>query len=75
MQKSTTELAKVYAIVTQGFIIMLVLAGIGFLIGYFLIKSNIWAGVLAVIGALLGVMIFIQTALKLKLGGDSNRQT
>lgn len=71
MKKS--NYATIYAVVTQGFFTMLVLCGIGFLIGHYLIKSNIWAGVLAVIGALIGLVIFLEMLYKLKLGGDDHK--
>jgi hypothetical protein len=68
------EYGKIYAIVTQGFFMMLGLALAGFLIGKFAFKSDITAVILAVSLGIVGLVIFIGLLLKLNLGGDSNKQ-
>lgn len=70
--KSASEFAKIYAVVTQGFISMLVIGGIGYFIGYKIDKESIWPVVLAIIGILLGLIYLIVLLLKLKIGGDKN---
>lgn len=67
--KKVSELAQVYSVVTQGFFMMIVIAGIGFAIGKWGMKSEIWAAIYAVLGALIGLVIFISILWKLKIGG------
>lgn len=64
-----SELAQVYSVVTQGFFMMLVVALIGFAIGKWGMKSDIWAAILAVFGTLIGLVIFISLLWRLKIGG------
>lgn len=70
--KNQNELAKIYAVVTQGFITVLVLAGLGFFIGYKIDKDSVWPIILAVIGGLIGIVSLILMMLKLNVGGDKN---
>lgn len=72
--KKGTDLVKLYAVVTQGFITMLVLAGLGFFIGYKIDKESSWAVILAVIGGLIGIITLITSVLKLKIGGDEKNE-
>ena len=51
---------------------MIVVAGIGYLIGHYAIGQDTWAAILAVIGGLVGLFIFISLLFKLKIGGDKN---
>lgn len=67
-----TELAKIYAVVTQGFVTILVLIGIGFFIGYKIDKDSSWPIILAVIGGLCGIVSLITMLFKLNVGGDKN---
>ena len=67
-----SEYAQIYAVVTQGFLMMIVVAGIGYLIGHYAIGQDTWAAILAVIGGLVGLFIFISLLFKLKIGGDKN---
>jgi len=67
--KKVSEFAQIYAVVTQGFFMMLVVAGCGFAIGKWGIKEDKWAAILGVIGGLIGLVIFITLLLKLKIGG------
>ncbi len=64
-----SELAQVYSVVTQGFFMMLAVALIGFAIGKWGMKSDIWAAILAVFGTLIGLVIFISLLWRLKIGG------
>lgn len=70
--KTDTQLAKLYALITQGFFTIIVLIGIGFFIGYKIDKDSSWPIILAVIGALIGIVSMILMLLKLNLGGDNN---
>ncbi len=67
--EKVSELAQVYSVVTQGFFMMLVVALIGFAIGKWGMKSDIWAAILAVFGTLIGLVIFISLLWRLKIGG------
>lgn len=68
--KFGSELTKLYAVVTQGFITIIVLIGIGFFIGYKIDKDSAWPIILAVIGGLAGIVGLITMLLKLKIGGE-----
>lgn len=70
--KTDTQLAKLYALITQGFVTIIVLIGIGIFIGYKIDKDSSWPIILAVIGALIGIVSMILMLLKLNLGGDNN---
>jgi urea transporter len=67
-----SEYAQIYAVVSQGFLMMICVAGAGFLIGHYAIGQDTWAAILAVIGGLIGLGIFISLLFKLKIGGDKN---
>ncbi len=69
-----SEIAKIYAVVTQGFFMMLTTTLGGFLIGRYAIKQDVWAAILALIGALIGLVIFLTLLFKLKIGGDSHER-
>ena len=64
--KNNTEFAKLYSVITQGFITILVL------IGYKINKNSPWPIILAVVGGLIGIASMIIILLKLNLGGDKN---
>ncbi len=70
--KKLSNIAQLYALVTQGFLMMIVIAAMGFLIGRYAIKDDKWAVILGVIGLLLGLGTFINLLLKFKTGGDLN---
>ncbi len=70
--KTDTQLTKLYALITQGFVTIIVLIGIGIFIGYKIDKDSAWPIILAVIGALIGIVSMILMLLKLNLGGDNN---
>lgn len=70
--KNNTEFAKLYSVITQGFITILVLVGLGFFIGYKINKNSPWPIILAVVGGLIGIASMIIVLLKLNLGGDKN---
>lgn len=70
--KNNTEFAKLYPVITQGFITILVLIGLGFFIGYKINKNSPWPIILAVVGGLIGIASMIIVLLKLNLGGDKN---
>ena len=70
--KNNTEFSKLYSFITQGFITILVLIGLGFFIGYKINKNSPWPIILAVVGGLIGIASMIIILLKLNLGGDKN---
>ena len=70
--KNNTEFDKLYSVITQGFITILVLIGLGFFIGYKINKNSPWPIILAVVGGLIGIASMIIILLKLNLGGDKN---
>lgn len=70
--ENNTEFAKLYSVITQGFITILVLIGLGFFIGYKINKNSPWPIILAVVGGLIGIASMIIILLKLNLGGDKN---
>lgn len=70
--KNNKEFAKLYSVITQGFITILVLIGLGFFIGYKINKNSPWPIILAVVGGLIGIASMIIVLLKLNLGGDKN---
>lgn len=59
MKKNTNETIKAYAIFSQGIFSIICLAGLGFFIGWKINKNGILCGVLASVGAILGVITFI----------------
>lgn len=70
--KNNAEFAKLYSVITQGFITILVLIGLGFFIGYKINKNSPWPIILAIVGGLIGIASMIIVLLKLNLGGDKN---
>lgn len=59
---------KIYAVVTQGIFSIIILLGLGYFIGYKIDKDSMWPGILAVVGAILGLISFI--VLVLRIGAD-----
>ena len=59
IMKNNTEFAKLYSVITQGFITILVLIGLGFFIGYKINKNSPWPIILAVVGGLIGIASMI----------------
>ena len=51
--------AKAYALASQGIFTIVFLLGLGFLIGFLIDKESFWPPLLATIGALMGVIIFV----------------
>ena len=70
--KFNSDLAKLYAVVTQGFITIIILIALGFFIGYKIDKESSWPIVLAIIGGLAGIVGLITVLFKLKIGGDKH---
>lgn len=57
---------KLYSLVTQYLLNILVLTIGGYLLGrYVIVKTALWGGIFAVIGALSGIILFIMEMLKL----------
>ena len=56
---------SLYALVSQYILTILVLTVGGYLLGHYVIEADLWAGILAVIGALSGIIIFVMEMLKL----------
>lgn len=59
------NLAKLYAVATQGILTMLVLAGLGYFVGYQIDSTSAWPPILAVAGVLIGLVIFISYLIQL----------
>lgn len=66
--KKTNDMVKIYSLFTQGIFTILILGGLGFYIGYIIDKSGILKGVLAAVGVLIGIIIFIKYMLQ--IGGE-----
>ena len=74
--KRASKYATIYAMVTQGFLMMVVLAAIGFIVGKYAIKKDEWSAILAVLGALVGLVIFIKLLFDLnKRIGDKDERS
>ncbi len=69
--KRATKFATFYAMATQGILSMIVLMGVGFGIGYLIDKDSFWPPVLAAVGVLFGLGIFISYLLYLSKGEDN----
>ena len=69
--KKATKFATFYAMATQGILTMLMLMGAGFGIGYLIDKDSFWPPVLAAVGVLFGLGIFISYILYLSKGEDN----
>lgn len=69
-----SKYAKFYALATQGILTMVVLLGVGFFIGYKIDKNSFWPPLLAVIGMLCGLVIFISYLLYLAKGEDKKNE-
>ena len=68
--KKASSYAKFYALATQGIFTMLVLLGLGYYIGYLINKDSFWPPLLACIGVICGVVIFVTYLLLLTKGDD-----
>lgn len=53
------DVLKAYAIFSQGIATMIILGGLGFFIGWKVNKHSALCGILAVVGAMLGLAYFI----------------
>lgn len=51
--------ARFYALASQGIMTILTLTGLGYLIGYLINKESVLKGILAAVGAVFGVCIFV----------------
>ncbi|MGL4949095.1 MAG: hypothetical protein ACRC5M_01845 [Anaeroplasmataceae bacterium] len=71
--KNTSEFAKAYALLSQGLAVILVLGVGGFFLGRWINRDSALSGILAIVGVIIGIVIFITYALKIGLGGDSNK--
>ena len=72
--KKATKFATFYRMATQGILTMLVLMGVGFGIGYLIDKDSFWPPVLAALGVLVGLGIFISYMLYLSKGEDNKNE-
>ena len=72
--KKATKFATFYRMATQGILTMLMLMGAGFGIGYLIDKNSFWPPVLAAIGVLVGLCIFISYILYLSKGEDNKNE-
>ena len=66
--KKISSYAKFYSLATQGIFTMLVLLGLGYYIGYLINKDSFWPPLLAGIGVIFGVIIFVSYLLYLTKG-------
>ena len=57
--------ARFYALASQGLITIIMLTGLGYLIGYLINKESVLKAILAVVGAIFGVCIFVSYLLYL----------
>lgn len=64
---------KYYVIATQGLLTMIVLTLIGYYIGYLIDKESFWPGVIAAIGAIIGLVYFIRLLLKIMKEEDKKK--
>lgn len=60
-----SKFAKYYAIATQGIFSMIVLLVIGYFIGVWIDSNSFWPGLLASLGAIIGLVSFVCLLLKL----------
>ena len=58
-KNNTNEMIKAYAIFSQGIATMIILGVIGFIIGWNIDKHSALCGILAVFGAIIGLIYFI----------------
>lgn len=70
-----SKYAKFYALATQGILTMVVLLFIGFFIGYKINKDSFWPPLLACIGMLCGLVIFISYLLYLGKEEDKKNES
>ena len=54
-----SKTAKAYALASQGIFTIVLLLGLGLLIGFLIDRNSFWPALLATIGALMGVIIFV----------------
>lgn len=81
-KNETGEMIKAYAIFSQGIASMIVLGIIGFIIGWKIDKHSAMCGILAVLGAIIGLIYFIILVYKnhyfdspsTKKGDDNNHE-
>lgn len=59
------NLARTYALATQGILTMVVMLGLGYFIGYKIDKDSAWPAILAVVGVICGVVTFVSYLLYL----------
>jgi len=69
-----SSIAKAYAIFSQGIISTICLAGLGFFIGWKINKHSALCGILAVVGAILGIVSFIITVYKAHYFDDPKKE-
>ena len=69
--KKATKFATFYRMATQGILTMIMLMGAGFGIGYLIDKDSFWPPVLAAVGVLVGLVIFISYLLYLSKAEDN----
>ncbi|MCR5112975.1 MAG: hypothetical protein K6A63_03440 [Acholeplasmatales bacterium] len=53
------KVANTYALATQGIFSMIIFAVGGYCLGYFLIDSVLWGIILAIVGLILGLFMFV----------------
>lgn len=59
------NIARTYALATQGILTMVVMLGLGYFIGYLIDKDSAWPAILAVVGVICGVVTFVSYLLYL----------
>lgn len=63
-KNNSSDALKAYAIFSQGIASMIILGAIGFLIGWKVNKHSALCGILAVVGAIMGLIYFIYLVYK-----------
>ena len=60
-----SNVARTYALATQGILTMVVMLGLGYFIGYLIDKNSAWPAILAVVGVICGLVTFVSYRLYL----------
>lgn len=69
-----SKIAKFYSLATQGILTMIVLLLIGLFIGYKIDKNSFWPPLLACVGMLCGLVIFVSYLLYLLKDEDRKNE-
>ncbi len=70
-----SKYVKFYVLATQGILTMLILLVVGFFIGYKIDKDSFWPPLLACVGVICGLIIFISYLLYLSKEEDKKHES